>query len=126
MLADRNSLLSYTPLYLATPYTAYAPDTAAGYADAARIVARLLDEGIYVYSPIVYTHPLAEAVGLNALDHDLWMAYDEAMMRVCPALLVGMLPGWSASRGVQGEVEYFRSKTKPILYLDPDTMAVLQ
>lgn len=119
-------LRGYSPLYLATPYTLYPGGLIEAYSETSKIVGRLMAQGVYAYSPIVYTHPLAHALGINPLDQDLWMKYDDAMMSVCQALIVGRLPGWETSRGVLLERKYFAEQDRPIFDINPQTLEIVQ
>jgi hypothetical protein len=107
--------------YLATPYTKTG-DIHGAFCEAARIAAALLKAGHEVYSPIVSTHPLAVNSDLDPLDHSIWLPINEAMMARCDCLLVAHIPGWSESKGVAHEIEFFTAAGKPIAYLDPHTL----
>lgn len=111
--------------YLATPYTKYkGGDIEAAFTEAAALAARLLKAGHKVYSPIAHTHPLAMHGKLDALDHSIWLPFDEAMMRACDALLVAHMDGWKESKGVLHEIQFFAKANKPIFDLNIDTLAM--
>lgn len=111
-------------VYLATPYSKYKPGIAVAFEHASALAARLVVRGIKVYSPIAHTHPIAIHGGLNPLDHSLWLSFDESLMAVCDALLVGKMKGWEESKGIAHEIKFFRERLKPVVYLDPETLAV--
>lgn len=105
--------------YLATPYSKFEGGIDAAFQAAAKVAAQLVRVGVCVYSPICHTHPIAVHGGLDPFDHELWMAFDKAMMDACDGLIVAKLPGWEDSCGMQLEIEYFRAAGKPIQYVDP-------
>lgn len=111
-------LTEFPLVYLATPYTKYRDGIECAFKDAAALAARLLREGVKVYSPIAHTHPIAIYGNLDPLDHKIWMPFDEAMMTASAALLVANLPGWRESYGVAHEIEFFTNAGKPVFYLE--------
>lgn len=112
-------------IYLATPYTKYkGGDLRRAFVDASKLAAKLLTRGYKVYSPIAHTHPLAIHGELDPLDHDIWLAFDEAMMEAADCLVVARMEGWDKSRGIAHEIEFFADKGKPIYDLDPATLVM--
>lgn len=121
-----NGLLSqYRLCYLATPYSKYHLGIEAAFVHASEIAARLLTQGVRVYSPIAHTHPLAVYGKLDPLDHKIWLPFDEAMMDAADCLVVARMPGWAESFGVKHEIDFFRRDGKPILHIDPVTLTLL-
>jgi hypothetical protein len=112
--------------YLATPYTHYALGTEAAFIEASRIAGQLAEQGIIVFSPIAHSHPLAAYGGLDSLDGKFWKTFDAPFICVCDCLIIAMMDGWRASEGVTHEIAEFRKAGKPILYLDPQTMAFVE
>jgi hypothetical protein len=112
--------------YLATPYTRYTGGIEAAFKDAAKLAARLLCTGLKVYSPICHTHPIAIYGALDALDHSIWLPFDEDMMEVSATLIVAHMDGWDESRGVAHEIKFFENAGKPIFDLDPATLNMVQ
>lgn len=109
--------MSFT--YLASPYTH--PSTSVmqeRYEQALDATAKLLKQGIHVYSPIVHSHPLALQYELPR-DHEFWQEYNGAMLEEASRLLVLRLPGWAESRGVCWELEEAARLDLPIEYLTP-------
>lgn len=111
-------LRTFPLVYLATPYTMYRDGLDCAFKDAAALAARLLTEGVKVYSPITHCHPMAVYGGLNARDHAVWLPYQESMMRACDVLLVAQLRGWQESFGILHEIKFFAEQGKPVFYLD--------
>jgi hypothetical protein len=103
--------------YLSTPYTDYCQGREAAFIHAAEAAATMLKRGAMVYSPIAHSHPIAEHGRLDAVDHDLWLTLDLAMLDRCDSLLVVQMPGWAESRGVAAEIAHAEKTGKPISYL---------
>lgn len=117
------ALSDYSLCYLATPYTKYPAGIEQAFVDASACAARLLKAGVKVYSPIAHTHPLAIHGGLDPLDHAIWLPFDQAMMEAADALIVAHMDGWHESYGVRHEMEFFAKAGKPIIHIDPVTLA---
>jgi hypothetical protein len=113
-----NRLTAYPLVYLATPYTKYRAGIDAAFRDAAALAARLLMQGVRVYSPIAHCHPMSQYGGIDPKDHSIWLPYQEALMAKADALLVAQLQGWSESYGVKHEIRFFRQSRKPVFFLD--------
>lgn len=109
--------------YLATPYSKYRLGLHQAFIDAAALAAKLLTAGVKVYSPIAHTHPLAIYGGLDPLDHEIWLPFDQAMMAASDCLIVAQMEGWRESRGVAHEIAFFSLRAKPVYYLDPESMS---
>ena len=93
-------------IYLASPYND--PDEHVRlqrYHEVLDATHYLLSRKFWCYSPIVHCHELARLYNLPK-DHTYWSSYNAAMLRGSDSLMVLQLPGWEASRGVQGEIDY--------------------
>lgn len=109
--------------YLATPYSKYeGGNLELAFRDAAALAAQLMLAGVKVYSPIAHTHPLAIYGNIDPLDHNIWLPFDEAMMKAAHVLIVAHMNGWQESRGIAHEIEYFERANKAIFDLDPRTL----
>lgn len=113
-------------VYMSSPYTLYPSGREAAHRDACRLMSRLITAGVSAFSPIAHSHGIAVHGGLDPLDHALWLDVDEAMMRVCDALLVAQMPSWRDSYGMRCEIEWFERAGKPVLFLDCETLAVTE
>lgn len=67
-------------------------------------VARLLDQGLHVFSPIVYAHPVAVQYKLQT-DYQFWAAFNDDILSRCDKMLVLLLSGHAESRGIAHERE---------------------
>ena len=118
-------LRQYGLCYLASPYSLYDGGLDAAYTDVAALVVRLHALRISAYSPIVYSHPIARALNLDAKDHDFWIKFDEPMMKKCDALVIARFPGWDKSFGMSIENDRFRAAGKDVWHIDPIKMGLL-
>lgn len=109
-----------TLVYLATPYSH--PDRSVRvkrFDQVNAVAAKLMRDGLHIYSPISHTHPIAEAGDLP-LSFDFWEKYDTAILSTCCKLLVLMLEGWQQSKGVTAEIGIAQKLNLPIVYLNPE------
>jgi len=119
-------LKQYHIVYLATPYTRYPTGIVQAFRDACTIAAKLVKDGVSVYSPIAHTHPIAIHGEIDPLDLAIWIPFDHAMLGVSDALLVAKMLSWELSYGIKQESEFFRKANKPIFFLNPHNMEVSQ
>lgn len=119
-----SDLKRYQLVYLGSPYTKYPTGIENAFVDIARITAKFVVEGVNVYSPICHTHPIAVYGNVDPKDHSIWLPFDEAMMNVCEALVVAKMESWSHSYGLAKEIDIFQKASKPVYYLNPDTMGL--
>jgi len=110
-------------VYLACPYSH--PDQAvreARFHAANRCASEFMRAGVFIFSPISHTHPIAIAGGLP-LSWDFWEPYDRAVLGACGAVYVLMLEGWQESKGVAAEIVIARELGLPVEYLEPESAA---
>lgn len=111
---ELDTLLAYDLIYLASPYTKYKFGIDAAAHDVAKVAGRLIGRGIKVFSPIVHSHYVSLATGIDPLDHEFWMKADEAFMKKCDALVIARMAGWEDSYGVNLEIKNFSVAKKPM------------
>lgn len=110
------------PIYLASPYTDYAPGHHRAYCDVAHIAGRMVSAGLLVYSPIVYGHALARESGLNPLDRNIWVPLNEPFLEMSQVLVVALMVGWEHSRDIAYEISESCLMGKPAYTLSPRDM----
>jgi hypothetical protein len=106
-------------LYIASPYSH--PDRKVEqwrYEMVQEEVARLHGPDVYPYSPIVYTHVMAQRYDLPT-EADYWKNHNEAFLRQSHKLIVLMLEDWDKSVGVRAEIAFAESLGIPVVYLVP-------
>lgn len=103
--------------YLATPYSRYFGGREQAYIEACKCAALLIKRGLFVFSPIAHSHPIAEIGGIDPLCADTWLPLDLAMLDECDGLLVVMMPDWDQSEGIKKEIARARELGKPVSFL---------
>lgn len=114
-----SELKQFSLIYVGSPYSKWADDLDAAFVEASKLTARLMQQGLKVYSPIAHTHPLAVYGNIDPLDHSIWLPFDGAMMDKSDAMVVAMMDGWFESKGVRHEIDVFNSAGKPVFFLNP-------
>lgn len=104
-------------IYLASPYTHPSPSVRQQrYESAIQAVAHLIRHGHNVISPIVHSHPVAQACDLPG-DFEFWQKQCIALLSKCDRVVVLTLPGWEHSRGIDAELTYAIANNIPVAYL---------
>lgn len=111
-------------VYLATPYSKYKDGHAAAYAIACRVSARVMNEGVAVYSPIAHGYGIA----LHGREDDIqigsdaasWERINLAVLNGCSALVVPEIDGWRESQGIQDEAWIAAVSDMPVYVMDKD------
>lgn len=85
-----------------------------------KVTANLMSKGMYIYSPISHSHPVAESGEAVPRGWDWWGAYDRHIITLCVGMIVLRLPGWETSTGVQAEIKWATELGLPIEYIDYD------
>ena len=108
-------------IYLASPYSSPIPEAQHHrFVSARNFVAHCFNEGVAVFSPVVYAHEMAGAVGLPT-DANSWYNFNIAMQRQAEATFVLLLPGWKESKGVTAEIRIANLLRMPVAYFDHET-----
>jgi len=104
--------------YLCSPYTKYhlGIDAATEMAAGAAVWLRWKHH-IRVFSPIVCTHEIAAQTGIDPLDCDFWLGFDDPIIDKACGAIVLMLKGWRESHGVGVEIAKFTADGKPVVYM---------
>jgi len=104
--------------YLAVPYTDPDPEVMRSRFELAnRTAAKYMKQGIFIFSPISHSHPIAQ-YGLP-LDWEYWQHYDREIMSICDELWIVMANGWEQSKGIKAEIEMARGMGIIISYIEP-------
>lgn len=108
--------------YLASPYSHKNPEVVKSRVEQVTkaTVWLIKEKGFNVFSPIVHSHPLAEA-GLQG-DWDFWRLIDTEYLSVSARMVVLAIEGWRESVGVQAEIKIAESMGIPVYYLRPDAI----
>lgn len=104
-------------IYLASPYTSTKLDIEElRFMDACLAVAKLINEGYIVFSPIIHFHPVAKIGSLNG-DFETWKRINYRFLSLCDELWVLTLEGWKESKGIELEIKWAKHLQLPIVYL---------
>src|SRR3990167_5331074 len=105
-------------VYLACPYSDPDFNTRIKRFEAVnRAAAKFIKDGIYVFSPISHTHPIAVEGDLK-LGWDFWQDFDKFFLSKCNKLIVLKLEGWEKGVGVQAEIKYAKELGIPVEYME--------
>lgn len=106
-------------IYLAVPYSHSDPRIREQRFRAVNAVAaKLMRNGLHVFSPISHTHPIAEAGNLPT-GWDFWEDYDRTLLRTCSKIVVLMLDGWRESTGVTAEIAIAKELGLAVEFIEP-------
>jgi hypothetical protein len=109
-------------VYLATPYRAHPLGLVRSFVESCDLAGRMILKGARVYSPIAHCHSVAIHACIDAYDDDIWLPQFNLMMKKCDTLVVALMDGWTVSKGVKHEMDFFRNEMKTIYFIDPDTL----
>ena len=105
-------------VYLATPYSDPDPVVMdARFKVVNHVAAILMAQGVFVFSPISHTHPIALAGDLPR-GWEFWEGYDRAMIGACQRLVVLKQDGWTQSTGVRSEIKIATELRLPVEYIE--------
>ena len=105
-------------IYLASPYTKHPKHIRQLFFEVlCDITAQMFNRGEYVFTPIVYAHPVASRHNLPP-EWDYWKEYDESFISICSSLWVLKFPGWEESTGVQAEIKIAEGLGLPVRYVE--------
>jgi hypothetical protein len=111
--------------YFASPYSD--PDPLVKetrYLQTIQASSELVKKGFILIEPIAMSHHQAQRFGLPT-GYDFWKTRDRKFIEISNGVIVLMLDGWKQSKGVQDEIAYARLMHKPIYYLDPTTLNIV-
>lgn len=105
-------------MYLAIPYSHPDPRVRELRFEIANfITAKLMCEGMIVFSPISHSHPMV-AHGLPS-GWEYWKSQDTAFMNACKTLSIVDIKGWKESKGVSDELSYMNECGKYCSTINP-------
>jgi hypothetical protein len=106
-------------IYLASPYSS--PNLRVEeqrWEMVSQIVALLIEQGHWVYSPIAHSHSIANFGGLEG-HFDFWQVFDREMIRRMDSFWIALMPGWEDSSGTQDEWDFAREIGRPVRFVEP-------
>ncbi len=108
-------------VYLACPYTHSDENVREKrYEQVTQMLAKLLEDGKNVFSPITMTHPAVKYLtSPDVISHEKWLKMDFVYLNAAKEMYVLMLDSWETSKGVLLEIEFAIKHHIPINFLDP-------
>ena len=67
--------------YLASPHSTYPDGPDAAFAEVCKASAKLVTNGVHLYSPIAHSHPIWKASAIDIARYDIWLPLDEQFMK---------------------------------------------
>ncbi len=107
-------------IYLASNYSHDDPAIReARFVAVCQYAAKMMGDGLHVFSPIAMSHPIA-CHGELPKDWAYWEASDRWFIERCDAVWVLMLDGWADSVGIRAELKIAQELGKPVKYCTPE------
>lgn len=112
-------------IYLASPYSAPLVGPAKldlenkRFREALKWAMTLTAQGLPVFSPIAYYHPIATALKMPT-DAEFWASINASFIRKSEAMFVLHLSGWDQSKGVQHELKIAKMINLPVVHYGTD------
>jgi hypothetical protein len=114
-------------IYLASPYSHDDPSVQfTRFIENSEVAARLFQEGVIVFAPIIQSPCMSHYGNLKDTDWDTWARFDKAIIAQSKGIYVINLPGWRESVGVTAEMHYARLKGIPCYLIDYKTLELTQ
>lgn len=85
--------------------------------EALKLTARLINEGLFVYSPIVHCHEMSKKYSLPG-SFEFWKSYNFDMLEKADNFFIFTHDGWDKSVGVKGETERACELRIPCFFID--------
>lgn len=117
-------------IYIGSPYTHPEPDVQVDrWRQISQIVAALIEDGHWPYSPIAHSHSVASFGELEG-HFDFWQDFDREMISRTDEFWIACMEGWRDSNGLKFEQEFAESLHKRIrwvvpIYEHPDSTVIM-
>lgn len=112
-------------IYLAAPYSHLDPYIEQRrFLEINRVAGYLFGRNYHIFSPISHCHPIRQVTSLLG-SFAQWESYNRRMIELCDQLLIITLDGWENSVGVRTEILLARSLDKPVKYIRPNTLQII-
>ena len=86
-----------------------------------KLTVAFLTQGIYVFSPIVYSIKIAEALNFSSTEERrrVIFSYLLEFLKVSKGMILVTMEGWQESWGVQQELRFCQENQIPVYIVDP-------
>jgi len=87
-----------------------------------KLTVGFLTQGIYVFSPIVYSVRIAEALKFASTEERRQIVFPYLLnfLKVSKGMILVTMEGWKDSWGVQQELKFCQETQIPVYKIDPD------
>lgn len=111
--------------YLATPFKGTPQEEAHRLDMSLTITQKFLKQGVYLFSPIVYTNPLIKTGGFLSTEdqRSIIMPYLLAFLNASKGMVLITLDGWKKSWGVNQELLFCQEHKIPVYLMAPDQLS---
>ena len=108
--------------YLAGPHKGTPEQEADRIEISLKLTVAFLTQGIYVFSPIVYSVKIAEALHSLSVEErrEIIFPYLLSFLKASKGLILVAMEGWKESWGVQQELKFCQENQIPVYTVDPD------
>ena len=86
--------------------------------NATKLAGKLLEEGIFVFSPLTHNVPIDAMT--QGSGWDKWKLYDLSALLLCDKMILYKQSGWENSVGVRDEIAFAKEHHIPIIEIDAD------
>lgn len=110
--------------YLAGPHKGTLEQEAQRVEACLKLTAAFLSQGIYVFSPIIYSSKLMEGLHYSSAQErrDILFLYLLDFLRVSKGMILDAMEALEESWGVQEEFKFCRENRIPVYRIDPNQM----
>ncbi len=108
--------------YLASPLKGSPEEEAYRFEVSLKLTIEFLSQGIYVFSPLIYTKKIAETLHFSSIEErrEIIMAYLLRFLKTSKGLILVTLEGWQKSWGVHQEIKFCQENHIPVFITCPD------
>ena len=108
--------------YLASPLKGSPEEEAYRFEVSLKLTMEFLTQGIYVFSPLVYTKKIAETLNSSSIEErrEIIMTYLLRFLKTSKGLILVTLEGWQKSWGVNQEIKFCQENHIPVYIMSLD------
>ncbi len=108
--------------YLSGPHKGTPEQEAYRIETSLKLTVEFLTQDIYVFSPIVYSIKIAEALYCSSIEErrQIIFPYLLTFLKASKGMIVVTMEGWKESWGVRQELQFCQENQIPVYTVDPD------
>ena len=118
----KDDLMDQGLYYLASPLKGSPEEEAYRFEVSLKLTMAFLTQGIYVFSPLIYTKKIAETLNSSSIEErrEIIMTYLLRFLKTSKGLILVTLEGWQKSWGVNQEIKFCQENQMPVYVMCPD------